>query len=1007
MKNKKHVWVAGAMCVLPLMGMAQQTEPLTDSRRLFDDGKELFLRRDYAAAQQTLSRFVQQKPQASLADEAAYMIACTSYELKSPDCIKQLEGYLEQYPDSRYANRVQSLIASAYFFQEKYPEAIACFKGCQFDLLADSERDACTLRMGTAYLKMGNLQEAAVWFSILKEVSSEYHIDAVYHLAYIDYVQKQYDKALQGFREAGESSKYAALSPYYIADIHLVRGNYQQARQIASTYLEAYPRQEKAIEMKRICGEACYGLKQYAAAIDYLSAYRSETEEHAERNSLYKLGMSFFYTGVYSEAAAALGEVTTVQDALTQNAYLHMGLAYLQLKERNRARMAFEQASAMNYDRDIKEQAFYNYALCIHETSYSPFAESFTVFERFLNEFPNSVYTEKVNDYLIEVYMNTRSYMAALNSIAKISRPGNRILEAKQKLLFRLGTQAFAQAAFENAIEYFSQSLQLGRYNQQTQADAYYWRGESKYRLEQYGAAASDYRQYLEFAPDRRSTEYGLALYNLGYTAFKQKQYDKALTWFTRCAESGIRLENDVVADVYNRMGDCNFYARRFDAADAQYAQASGYSMSLSDYSLFQQSIIKGLQREYGKKIELLNRLITGFPESQYLDDALYEQGRAFVQLEDNDNAVKRYSLLVQRYPESPLSRRAANEIGLLYYQNDKYNEAIAAYKKVISTYPGSEEARLAQRDLKSIYIDLNRVDDYMAFVSTIPGGANFDVNERDSLTYVAAERVYMRGNITEAKNSFVRYLQSFPQGAFSVDAHYYLGLIDYNEKNYTGAVSHLDKVVEYPDNKFSGEAMAMCADIAYREKEYEKSLGLYKRMADRAVSQEERVTARTGAMRSAWMVKDCQEIISVASGLIAESKLAPELANEAHYYRAKALLAEGQNKEAAGDLAVLAKDTRNVYGAEAKYLLAQLYFDNGETGKAEKEVLDYIEVSTPHAYWLARSFVLLSDVYMKLGRNLDAKQYLLSLQQNYQADDDIAEMIETRLAKLNKGSKQ
>ncbi len=1007
MKNKKHVWVAGAMCVLPLMGMAQQTEPLTDSRRLFDDGKELFLRRDYAAAQQTLSRFVQQKPQASLADEAAYMIACTSYELKSPDCIKQLEGYLEQYPDSRYANRVQSLIASAYFFQEKYPEAIACFKGCQFDLLADSERDACTLRMGTAYLKMGNLQEAAVWFSILKEVSSEYHIDAVYYLAYIDYVQKQYDKALQGFREAGESSKYAALSPYYIADIHLVRGNYQQARQIASTYLEAYPRQEKAIEMKRICGEACYGLKQYAAAIDYLSAYRSETEEHAERNSLYKLGMSFFYTGVYSEAAAALGEVTTVQDALAQNAYLHMGLAYLQLKDRNRARMAFEQASAMNYDRDIKEQAFYNYALCIHETSYSPFAESVTVFERFLNEFPNSTYTEKVNDYLIEVYMNTRSYMAALKSIAKISRPGSRILEAKQKLLFRLGTQAFAQAAFENAVEYFSQSLQLGRYNQQTQADAYYWRGESKYRLEQYGAAASDYRQYLEFAPDRRSTEYGLALYNLGYTAFKQKQYDKALTWFTRCAESGIRLENDVVADVYNRMGDCNFYARRFDAADAQYAQASGYSMSLSDYSLFQQSIIKGLQREYGKKIELLNRLITGFPESQYLDDALYEQGRAFVQLEDNDNAVKRYSLLVQRYPESPLSRRAANEIGLLYYQNDKYNEAIAAYKKVISTYPGSEEARLAQRDLKSIYIDLNRVDDYMAFVSTIPGGANFDVNERDSLTYVAAERVYMRGNITEAKNSFVRYLQSFPQGAFSVDAHYYLGLIDYNEKNYTGAVSHLDKVVEYPDNKFSGEAMAMCADIAYREKEYEKSLGLYKRMADRAVSQEERVTARTGAMRSAWMVKDCQEIISVASGLIAESKLAPELANEAHYYRAKALLAEGQNKEAAGDLAVLAKDTRNVYGAEAKYLLAQLYFDNGETGKAEKEVLDYIEVSTPHAYWLARSFVLLSDVYMKLGRNLDAKQYLLSLQQNYQADDDIAEMIETRLAKLNKGSKQ
>ena len=110
-----------------------------------------------------------------------------------------------------------------------------------------------------------------------------------------------------------------------------------------------------------------------------------------------------------------------------------------------------------------------------------------------------------------------------------------------------------------------------------------------------------------------------------------------------------------------------------------------------------------------------------------------------------------------------------------------------------------------------------------------------------------------------------------------------------------------------------------------------------------------------------------------------------------------------GKQQEALNDLTVLAKDTRNVYGAEAKYLVAQIYFNNNETAKAEKEVLEYIEVSTPHAYWLARSFVLLSDVYMKLGRNLDAKQYLLSLQQNYQANDDIEQMIESRLKKLEK----
>ena len=96
-----------------------------------------------------------------------------------------------------------------------------------------------------------------------------------------------------------------------------------------------------------------------------------------------------------------------------------------------------------------------------------------------------------------------------------------------------------------------------------------------------------------------------------------------------------------------------------------------------------------------------------------------------------------------------------------------------------------------------------------------------------------------------------------------------------------------------------------------------------------------------------------------------------------------------------------MAKDTRTLYGAEAKYLLAQQLYDQGDYAAAEKEVLNYIEQSTPHAYWLARSFILLSDVYVAIDKKLDARQYLLSLQQNYQADDNIADMIKERLDKL------
>lgn len=935
-----------------------------------------------------------------VAGDKEYARVCREYELKGSASIDMLQAYLDHHPDSRHRNRVQALMASAYFADGKYKEAIALYRSCDLEALPDKERDDCAMRLATSYVKEGDLREAAVWFSLLQEVSEVYRDEAVYNLAYIDYVEKRYDKALQHFQSLKNDAVYGALVPYYIGEIYLLKGNYREAAEVAQAYLEQYPQKKDVPEMERILGEARFALNRHQEAIAPLERY-CEAVARPQRKALYDLGMSYYYTGVYSKAAAALGATTSEADALSQNAYLHRGLAYLQLKDRNQARMAFEQAAHGNYDLHVKEQALYNYALCIHETSYSPFAESVTVFERFLNEFPNSPYTERVNDYLIEVYMNTRSYEAALKSIAKIDRPGTRILEAKQKILFRLGTQAFANTGFREAIGYFDQSLALGQYNQATKASAYFWRGESNYRLERYGQAAEDYRRFLEFVTDKGGQEYGLALYNLGYTYFKQKNYASAQTWFTRYADRGTANERAMQADAYNRLGDCHFYNRRFEAARQEYARAVDTDASLGDYSLFQEGLVSGLLRDYNGKIQTLNQLISHYPESQYMDDALYEQGRAFVQMEDNANAIARFNILVQKFPESNMARRAANEIGLLYYQDDKYPEAIQAYKRVIADYPGSEEARLAQRDLKSIYIDLNKVDEYADFASTIPGGANFDVNERDSLTYVAAERVYMRGEIAEARSSFTRYLQSFPEGAFSLNANYYLGLIDYNQQAYASAAEHLDKVLAYPNNKYSGEAMRMGAEIAYFGKDYEKALGIYKQLKDKAVSPEQQQQAKTGVLRSAYMLGNGEEIVLAATDLLADTKVSPELANEARYDRAKVYLAEGKREGAVEDLRVLAADTRNVYGAEAKYRLAQLYLDAGQTDKAEQEVLNYMEVSTPHAYWLARSFVLLADVYMKLGRNLDAKQYLLSLQQNYQADDDIAGMIETRLEQL------
>lgn len=988
---------------LPAAGMAQRHVPVTAPGRLFEEGRQLFIQKDYAAALRALKDFVKTDGQTFLQrSEADYMIACTAYELKQKDCIRTLETYLATHPDSPYKNRVNALIANALFYEKDYEHAIHRFEGCELDRLGDEERDEMTLHLAIAHIETGDLDEAYALLSVVQACTPKYQSDVDFYRAYIDYVNGRYADALPVFQRLEDDRKYAGEAPYYVADIYLRQGQYSQAEQVAGRYVSVRPDGNHGNEMQRILGGAYYGQGRYDDALRALETYVRNTD-NPERNALYQLGLCHYRNGAWQRACDNLGRATVIKDALAQNAYLHMGLAFLQLQDKRQAQLAFEQASLMNYDPKVKEEALYNYALCIHETSYSPFAESVTVFERFLNEFPHSTYSEQVNDYLVEVYMNTRSYDAALRSIEKLSQPGARILEAKQKILFRLGVQSFVNADFSGATAYFDRSLQLGGYNLGTRADAHYWRGESAYRLGNYAQAVSDFTAYLAQTDARTNPgTYSLALYNLGYAYFKQHDYRRAATWFGRFTSAdNSRTERPVLADGYNRLGDCRFYDRRFAEAQSCYARAAATDASSADYALYQQAFVRGLQKDYAGKVADLDKLLASHPDSPYADDALYERGRAYVQLQNNRAAIASFTELVSKYPESSIARKGAGEIGLLYYQDDKYPEAIAAYKKVIADYPGSEEARQAQRDLRSIYTDLNQVDAYTQYASTIRGGIPVAAGERDSLTYVAAERVYVRGDQAQAKTSFTRYLQQFPQGAFALNAHYYLGLMAYNAKDYTTARTHLDRVIEYPNNEYSEEAMIMNAEMAFNAKDYARALTLYKLLKDKTAAAERRRLAQTGILRCAYLTGDREEVTLAAADLLADSKLSPELANEARYYRAKTLLATEPAK-AADDLRILSRDTRNAYGAEAKYRLAQLYFDAGQTDAAEKELLEYIDASTPHAYWLARSFVLLSDVYAKLGRTLEARQYLLSLRQNYQADDDIAPMIESRLEKLN-----
>lgn len=970
--------------------------------RLFVEGKELFMLKNFPGCIDKLQAYKAKATNADLIQEADYMLVVAAFEQGQANADHLLKEFLDTYPDTRHESMVNFMIASVHFDRGEYEKAIFWFNRSNIDLLGAVQQEAYSFRLAYSLLQNGEKDKAKSYFGRIQQIGKTYNTASSYYLSYIDYVDGDYNKALAGFAKLKDKKEFGLQSQYYTTQIYFIQNKFDRVIKEGEALLESYPNEANNNEVHRLIGNSYYRLGNQNTATEHLSKYVSMTDSPL-RGDLYILGVCYFNKKNYNSAADMLGRVVTQNDELSQNAYLYLGQSYLKLNDKNNARMSFEAAATSNFDKQVKEVALYNYALLLHETSFSGFGESVTVFEDFLNDFPNSKYNDRVNDYLTEVYLTTKNYKAALTSIDKINRPGTKILEAKQNVLFQLGTQAFTNMNLDEAEDYFNKAIALGNYNQEARNDAYFWRGETAYRKGNYVKAAADYNAYLNNTRLRNSDMYALANYNLGYSYFKQNKYNEALARFRQYTDLEKNQEAASYADAYNRIGDCLYYNRQFADAEAAYTRAVTLQPSAGDYAAYQRGFIMGLQKDYRGKINAMNRLINDFPQSQYVDDALFEKGRAYVMLEESKGAADAFNTLISKFPQSSLARKAGVQLGLLYYNENQLEKAAAEYKKVINNYPGSEEAKVAIQDLKSVYIDMNDVSSYAAYVNSLGGNIRFEVSEQDSLTYIAAEKLFMRGDNAGAKRSLESYLQTFPEGAFNSNANYYLGSIAFSRKEYDQAIVLFEKVLDSGDLKFREEALARKAEIEYLNKDYADALQSFKTLQVIAEKPENKQAAGLGLMRSAQFTNQPLEALQAANQLLEDPKLSPEIQTEARFIRAKSYISQNQDKKALADLQALSKDTRTVQGAESKYLLAQIYFDNNEGDKAEKELISFIENGTPHQYWLARGFILLADIYISRQDDFQARQYLTSLKNNYKGKDDIIDMIEDRLGKLKK----
>lgn len=101
-------------------------------------------------------------------------------------------------------------------------------------------------------------------------------------------------------------------------------------------------------------------------------------------------------------------------------------------------------------------------------------------------------------------------------------------------------------------------------------------------------------------------------------------------------------------------------------------------------------------------------------------------------------------------------------------HNDNEDTKALEYYQRVVEEYPGSPEAKNALLGIKNIYIDRNQADAYFEYTNKLGAFAVVGQAERDSLTYLSAEKLYMSGECDKSTIGFSKYLEEFPNGGSS-----------------------------------------------------------------------------------------------------------------------------------------------------------------------------------------------------------------------------------------------